>query len=38
MSIVINGTNLNIKNLVAVARDNEKVELSSDSIQKIIDC
>lgn len=38
MSTIINGYNLNIETLVDVARNNTKVSLSSDSIDKIKEC
>ena len=38
MSIVLKGNNLNIDKLVDVARNGIKVELSSESIEKIIQC
>ncbi len=38
MSIVINGNNLTIDNLVNVARNNIKIELSAEAKNKIIQC
>ena len=38
MNTIINGHNLNIETLVDVARNNTKVSLSSDSIEKIKKC
>jgi histidine ammonia-lyase len=38
MAITLNGTGLTIEKLVAIARDNEKVELSSGAIERINKC
>ena len=38
MSIIINGKELTINSLVEVARNNKKIELSSNSIKNIINC
>lgn len=38
MAIVLDGTQLTIGKIVSVARDNEKVELHPDSLQKIKNC
>jgi len=38
MSIIITGNNLSIENIVSVSRNNEKVEIASSSIEKIIKC
>ena len=38
MTIILNGKNLNIDNLVAIARHKAKVKLSKESIDKISKC
>jgi len=38
MSIVLNGDNLTIEKLVAIARDGEKVELAPDAVDRIKEC
>ena len=38
MSIVINGNDLNVDDLVRIARCNEKIKLSDSSIKRIIEC
>ena len=36
--IIIDGKSLSIHNLIKVARNNEKIELHSDSINRIVSC
>jgi len=38
MTIILNGTSLTIENLVAIARHGEKVELSSEALERIRIC
>ena len=38
MSIIIDGKSLSIHNLIKVARNNEKIELHTDSINRIVSC
>jgi histidine ammonia-lyase len=38
MSVIINGSNLKIEDVVRVARENERVELSEDAIERIKKC
>ncbi len=38
MTLIIKGEGLKIEDVVAVARNNEKVELHSESIQRINEC
>ncbi len=38
MAIVLDGANLNVENLVRIARDNERAELHPDALQRIKTC
>ena len=38
MSIIIDGKSLCIHSLIKVARNNEKIELHTDSINRIVSC
>lgn len=38
MTVILDGSNLTIENLLKIARENEKVELHPDSLQKIKQC
>ena len=38
MSVILDGTNLTVENLVKIARLKEKIEVSNEAIQRIKTC